>query len=398
MRVNVMAVCLCVGAALCAGAPVRGQDNFAAHQEFAVGDGPQGIATADFNGDGRPDVIVANERADSLSVLYAQPDGSLGGRVNYPMPGPVNCVSVGDLNNDGRPDIAVSLKDQSSVSVLYAQPAGGFGGLQTYTVGNTPRNSVVGDFNRDGRNDLAVANAGGASVTVLYGQEAGGLGGALDFPVRPPGDIDTADLNHDGVLDLVTVSWDSLYNGQNVNVLPGNADGTFGDYDSYYANRESHGVAIADLNCDGHPDIAAVGQTSVSNDKVYVHYNRGDGVFEGMEGYWVGDVPMDVVAGDFNRDGRADLAVLNNADYDVTVLYGLAEGGFGNAWDYPVANYPWDLVAADFDGNGAIDLAVTSYWGDSVSVLYNTLPEPGTLALVAVGLSAMFMRRRRLSS
>jgi len=84
----------------------------------------------------------------------------------------------------------------------------------------------------------------------------------------------------------------------------------------------------------------------------------------------VGNAPHGIVSADFNGDGRADLAVTNFWDDDVSVLYGLSGGGFGGRQDVGVGDGPYGIVSADFNGDGRADLAVTNWLDDDVSVLY----------------------------
>ena len=102
-----------------------------------------------------------------------------------------------------------------------------------------------------------------------------------------------------------------------------------------------------------------------------------------------------MVAGDFNGATRVDLVTAASYSGGISVLHGLPTGGFGSPERYSAASYPYTVAAGDFDGNGGLDLAVVDREGDSIGVLYNTIPEPGTGALLGVMGAGLLGGRRR---
>jgi hypothetical protein len=189
---------------------------FSAQQTFAAGTGPYAVAVADFNGDGRPDLAVTNATSGTVSVLLnTTPPGS--GTVSFAAQqtfavGSVPVfVAVGEFNGDGRPDLVITNQISNTASVLLnTTPAGvntvSFAAQQTFATGNSPEGVAVGDFNGDGRPDLVVTNysLNVKTVSVLLNTTVPGSGTASfaaqqTFAVgNHPTSAAAADLNGDG--------------------------------------------------------------------------------------------------------------------------------------------------------------------------------------------------------
>jgi hypothetical protein len=125
-------------------------------------------------------------------------------------------------------------------------------------------------------------------------------------------------------------------------------------------------VAVGDFNGDGKPDLAV---TNSSNNAVGILQGNGDGTFQPVGNYAVGSRPLSVAVGDFNRDGRADLAVADAGSNSFRVLLGNGDGTFQTAGDFATGSSPQSVAVGDFNGDGRPDLAVTNHYSDSVSVL-----------------------------
>src|SRR3954449_9200621 len=122
---------------------------------FGVGTAPWSVAVADFNKDGNPDLVTANEGTSSVSVLLGNGAGSFGAATNFVVGALPFSVAVGDVNRDGNPDIATANSLSNTVSILLGTGTGGFGAATSFAVGTTPYSVAVADFNRDGNPDLA---------------------------------------------------------------------------------------------------------------------------------------------------------------------------------------------------------------------------------------------------
>jgi len=168
-------------------------------------------------------------------------------------------VAIGDLNGDGKPDLAVANESGGSVSVLLGNGDGTFGAKSDYGAGSLPSSVAIGDLNGDGKPDLAVANESDGTVSVLLGNGNGTFGAKSDYATgRNPYSVAIGDLNGDGKPDLAVANF--LPN--TVSVLLGNGDGTFGAKSGYGTGNGPFSVAIGDLNGDGKPDLAVANYIS----------------------------------------------------------------------------------------------------------------------------------------
>ncbi len=234
--------------------------------------------------------------------------------------------------------------------------------FQAIPVGVNPSAIVAGDFNGDGRTDLAVANRTDGDVSVLLGNGDGTFQPPVQYPVgSDPDAIVAGDFNGDGHVDLAVAS-DSYPSPGTVSVLLGNGDGTFQPAVQYAVGIEANSLVAGNFTGDGHLDLAVVNGYSYpsGHGTVSVLLGNGDGTFQPQVTYEVGGVPSSVVAGDFNGDGRIDLAVANSQDGTVSVLLGNGNGTFGPHFTYAAGPDPESIVAGSFTGDGRTDLAVAN--------------------------------------
>ena len=343
-----------------------------ATSSFGVGSNPDAVAVGDFNRDGKLDLAVANSGIGSsnVSILLGKGDGTFQAAVNYGLEGgtpePAS-VAVGDFNGDGKLDLVVSNGGRSNVSVLLGNGNGTFQTAVNYGVGSGPYSVAVGDFNGDGRLDLVAANSGANSVSLLLGNGDGTFQSAVDYAVgSTPFWVAVGDFNHDGKLDLAVANFGS----KNVSVLLGKGDGTFEAAINYATGSGPASVAVGDFNHDGKLDLAVA---NLGRNNVSVLLGQGDGTFRPAIEYGAGSNPRWVAVGDFNGDGKVDLAVANNAvnggTPSVSLLLGKGDGTFKNAVDYTVGTQPESLAVGDFNGDGRLDLAVADDGNLSSTVL-----------------------------
>jgi hypothetical protein len=223
------------------------------------------VAAGDFNGDGRLDLVVANSdtsrREGGVTIWLGNGDGTFQTPQYYTAGDRPASVAVADFDGDGRLDLVVVNQGtypgfEGTVSILLGKGDGTFRAADNYAVGSHPYSVAVVDLNGDGKPDLAVANSGTSpayqgTVSILLGKGDGTFQAA---PSCAAGFYATcvaaADFNRDGKLDLV------VGNLSSVHILLGNGDGTFQAFQNYAAGDFPVSVVVADLNGDGYPDLA----------------------------------------------------------------------------------------------------------------------------------------------
>ncbi|MCY2991620.1 MAG: FG-GAP-like repeat-containing protein [Planctomycetota bacterium] len=325
----------------------------------------QAVATADFNGDGFLDLVVAG--GESITLCLG--DGVGGFQVAGTIASgaeDASAVAVGNFNSDGKADLAVADPANSTILVLLNNGRGGFAAPLRYaSSGIYPQAIAVGDFNGDGKADLAVAND--KNVGVLFGNGTGGFGGAVTYASGGWGSrsVAVADFNADGNADLVVANYD------NIAMLLGDGTGGFAAAVSYPSGgSQTNAMTVSDFNGDGKADVAvaiATFEEGVWKGNVGVLLGDGSGGFGAAVSYASGEAyPSSVTVGDFNGDGKADLAVAGNDQ--IGVLEGDGQGGFGTAMLYASGGSgARSLAVGDFNADERADVAVANW--DSVGVL-----------------------------
>lgn len=312
-----------------------GAGTYAAPARYGLGADPLAVAVGDLNGDGWPDLAVANASSGTVTVLLQNPaaPGSFApsASLSTGQGAPLD-LAIGDLNQDGRNDLAVAV---SGVGVMVffqsAVAPGTFAAPQTFAVVGDPRAIALGDFSGSGRTDMAVATKADAVNLLLQSTTAGTFTAGPVLATGPdPVALKAYDLSGSGRLDLVTANWNAPRTA-GITVLRQTAPGTFAAGVSYGVGDDyAAGLAIGDLDGDGHPEIV-VACAGLPGDPgsvaVLQNLASAPGTFAAPVNYRGAYGPMGVAIGDMNGDGRPDLVVADGVPY---VRFQQADGSFGN--------------------------------------------------------------------
>jgi hypothetical protein len=344
---------------------------------------PRAIVTADFNNDGRPDLAVAAINAASpndgaVTVFGNNGDGTFTARnVLHVTAGPFAMVS-GDFNNDGDPDLAVVDADAQVVTIqLHTKgTAFDFSSPGSYVHNGSPRGITTGDFNRDGRLDLAITSLACNCVNIALGNGNGTFLSRSDAAVgRNPLDVVTTDIDHDGLLDLITGGSNGL------TILFGSGSGKFGGRVDEPLGFAVQSLETALINRNVRPDVAAVGRTFISTIWDVTRAGSGQVGFDSSatDARGVGIV-------DINGDGVDDLIVADRGTGLVTVW--IANTAINSCGDNCAPGYTLGakltsgggvraIAIADFNVDGRPDIASADQSGHSMTVFLNTTPFVG---------------------
>jgi hypothetical protein len=347
----------------------NGDGTFQTHVDYPVGT-PAGVAV----GDCKQDLAVAN--GNSVAVLLGNGDGTFQAAVDYGTAGGTTAVAVGDFNGDSKLDLVVTNSTNSSVSIFLNSGNGTFPTRKDYATGLDPVSVTVGDFNGDSKLDLAVVNectnssncdVSPGSVSILLGNGDGTFQTHVDYGVGfLPVSVVAADLNGDGFLDLAVANsgGSGAPSPGSISVLLGNGNGTFQAQQVYVAGNGPSSVVVGDFNGDGQLDFAV---TNSTDETVGVYLNQGHGIFaQPTVFYGAGGGAGPAVPADLNGDKNLDLAVLCGG---VCVLLGKGNGSFSpTSLSYPSGSGPDAVAMADLNGDSKNDIAVANFNDNDVSV------------------------------
>lgn len=347
--------------------------------KIRAGQSPGSVAIADVNGDGKPDVVVANEKSDDVSVLLGNGKGGF-----TPAPGSPfaagktpNDLAVADFDKDGKLDIAMPNHDTDHVTLLLGDGKGGFRPAPRSPIRVRsrphPHGVAAGDFDGDGKMDLAVESWGEDRVEVLFGDGAGGFAvprGTFAVGRMPYQRLRAADVNGDGRADILTTNFE----GGSVSVLLGAADRALkpAPGSPFAAGAHPFAFTIADLDRDGRLDLAVAGysghSTDASADGAHVLLGDGRGAFRLAGSHPTGRAPIGIAAGDLDGDGRVEIVTVNTAGDSITVLRG-SERGFTALPPKAVGGGPECVAVGDLNGDRKADIVVCATKDDAIDVL-----------------------------
>jgi hypothetical protein len=355
---------------------------------------PDAMVEADFNGDGKLDLAVANTGSGSVSIIPGVGNGTFAVGATYAVGNSLFALATGDFNGDGSMDLVVVSTDANGdyVSILLGNGDGTFKPAVRYDVdgaGFTANGVAVGNFG-NGKLDLAVtssSNTAGSFVSILMGTGTGTFGSATDFRVGAAGSTDygvaVGSFRNNGILDIaasLSMGPTGTASQGDVAVLLGNGNGTFQTAVNYQVGSDPRGIAVGYFAHNGIADIAVA---SSGSNSVAVLAGQGNGTFT-SSGAAVGDTPVGIALADFNGDNNLDVMTadsgINSANSGTQLVgqesaaEGLGNNHLGTVLTVPVGplnSQPQAIVAGDFTGGGLIDLAVANSVPNTLTVMLN---------------------------
>jgi len=362
--------------------------DFSSMVDFTTGMGPRFVSIGDQDGDGRADLAVVNVISSSVSVF--RNTGS-DGIVNYTEKVDLatgyspQSVSLGDLDGDGKIDLVVANEGSNSISVFHNTSSVGtinYADKIDITTGSKPSSFSIGDLDGDGKADLAVANNFSNTVSVLRNT---GSVGTISYADKvditagsAPSSISIGDLDGDGKADLAVTNFGSnsvsVFRNTGISGTISYADKVDIDTDLNPAS-----VSIGDLDGDGKADLAVANS---GNSTISVFRNAssaGTISYPDKVDINTGLNPASVSIGELDGDGKADLAVSNAGSRNVSVFRNNSSAGtiiYSDKVDFDTGVSPYSVSIGDQDGDSKADLVVANFGSNTVSIIRNILPPP----------------------
>jgi VCBS repeat protein len=343
------------------------------------GGSPSALASGDFDGDGKRDLVVASGGTEEGVVFLGDGKGGLRRATTFAAgPDPTE-IAVGDFDGDGRPDLAIANHGVPRVTILLGNGRGGFrpapGSPLTVRSRPHPHTIAACDLDGDRKLDLVIDSFQENRFTLLRGDGRGGFavpGEAIEAGRRPYRNLRLADLDGDGRCDLVAANFPE----RSVTLLIGNGRGGFSGASSPIspAGPSPFAIALGDLDHDGKVDLILANYSGhisdPGGDGLTFLLNQGGGRFRLGPKIPTGRGSGDAASGDVDGDGFADAVTANAGSEDLTIAYG-GPGGLSPSRVAAAAagGKCQRVMLADLDGDGKADAVTANTESHSVSVL-----------------------------
>jgi hypothetical protein len=354
-----------------------------ARVSFATGARPYSVAIGDIDGDGKADIVTANQTANTVSVLRNTGSGSslsFATKVDFTTGPTPFSVALGDMDGDGKLDIAIVNRGDNTISVLRNTGSVGnlsFAAKTDFATSVLPWSIAIGDMDGDGRPDLAVANLGANSASILRNTSSVG---SLSFDNKidlttgaTPRAVAIGDIDGDGKAELVTAN-----QGENsVSVFRNTGSAgtiSFAAKTDFTTGQAPLSVAIGDLDGDGKLDVSAGNFTDNTVSVLRNTSSVGTLGFAAKTDFATGSAPSGVAFGDIDGDGKPELAITNQTAFTISLLRNTSSIGSLNLTpkvDLATGQNPFSLAIGDLNNDGKLDFATADYSDNTVSVLVN---------------------------
>lgn len=283
---------------------------------------PNAIALGDLNGDGDLDAVTGNQDG-SIVTLLGDGQGGFGAPILRAVGTQIAALALGDFTGDGKLDVAATNHLSNSMRFVVGNGDGTFAATSSVTsVGTDVRSIAAGHFNADTYLDVVLGSVAGGLV-VLLGDGAGAFPVQTTYPTAiGVWDVELADINTDGHLDIAA----TCKLGAALYVAFGDGVGNFTLTSLANVGYELNGLSIADFDGDSTLDLAAVANRQVLSTgatparSVLVWRGSGTGLFSAAQHFDIGFNRNQLVTDDVNGDGRLDLIALSRVEEELTVL------------------------------------------------------------------------------
>jgi hypothetical protein len=351
------------------------QMNFDTAVDYNVGQGPDGIAYGDFDGDLDEDMAVVTDgvagNQELIEIFLNNSDGTFtpGAVVLLPNSSSPTEIVAADLDGDLDIDLAVILRDLLQIQIVNNNGGGAFVLGGTTAVGDRARGMTFDDYDFDNDIDLAVANRDDNTATILTNNGAGVFSTTTLAIAGEPRAVTFVDIDGNVDLDFAVTNNDdrnvALFTNTGTGFSPA---GTI----SIGGVHRPEGIVAADLDGNGTQDLAVAVNDNLQPDAAVVFLNVGGTFGVGTPYVTNGQNTSGILAADLDCDGALDLVTRNEDSNDLSLLPNLG-GSFGAPMMLTTGLNPSQMVAADFDGDGDPDLAVSNRDSNTFSVLMNLI-------------------------
>ncbi|MBM3433912.1 MAG: hypothetical protein FJX93_04060, partial [Bacteroidetes bacterium] len=358
--------------------------SFAARQSLTTGTTPYFTEVGDIDGDGKPEILVANHGSNTLSVFRNTSTSSalsFSAKVDFTAATNPRGIAIGDINGDGKKDVVVANYGSSSVSVFANTATSGsistssLAAKSDFTAGTNPNNLSIADIDGDGKLDWAVANEGSSSISVFRNS----------LPPTPP--VVTSFSPTSGAAgSSVTIT------GLNFNATAANNVVYFGGVQATVTAASATQLTVTVPSGIGYDYITVLTtNNNLSGESSDRFTLTGDGVisYNQSTSLTTGSNPNQVAYGDLDGDGKPELIVPNSNSSSVSVFRNTSTSGsvssssFAAKADFTVGSGATMIAVGDIDGDGKLDLAVSNYNAGTVSILRNTSTGSGNINFAA---------------
>jgi len=328
-------------------------------RDYPAGQGTRSVFASDLDNDGDMDICAVNSYDGTVSVFSNEGNGSLTLAGVYSVGSFPISVYAYDMNMDDLPEIVVSNYISGTISILQNNGQMSFGNISTITTGTGPIDVVVDDMDEDGQAEILVANYESSDITVVRGSQVFTL--AVN---GTPSALGVADLNHDGMKEVVVVfSTQNMVRFYSLKIETNSL--SLLEYASIQVAGKPKCVSVDDMDNDNEYEVITAGYT----DNILYIISATD---YSMRTYPLGgNGPHSIATGDIDGNGLKDIAVALSANYTGQILGQESLRNFSLQPPVPTGNLPLSICIADLDNNHTGDIITANFDSGSISVLIN---------------------------